>query len=313
LLDSRQGAERDQERRPVLSIVIPTYNRLEPLSRTLAHLYEHLPDGVEVVIVDDGSEDATSEAIPRLYPGAVFLRCDRRGGPGVARNLALTVARGSHFLPLDSDCFIVPETLHWLVLRLARGEGENLVLPCRSWPQRRRAVEVTPERPYRDRDFLLKTYGEVVPVLSLDALRRHGLSYPDLFGGGEPLLLVELSRREPILFLDRVILEYRTDLPSRISSAEYQMQYPAEIARVFEAYLPYLRDPDEEIRAELGRVREKAGAYWLLAGRRRQAVRHLLISLRLGRMSSLLFLLALLLPNGWTRRLFTEVRRRRSH
>jgi hypothetical protein len=291
--------------RPLVSVVIPTYNRQVYLRATLEHLLACGPPGMEVIVVDDASQDRTLEMLARDYPSVVAISVPTRRGPSSCRNIGMDVARGQYFLPLDSDCFVVGETLCWLWRELP-GLDSHLLLSCRSWPERKRAVEVTPSRAYTARDCLLKTYGEVVPVLHLDSLRKSELRYPELFAGGEPLLLAQLAQMQPIPFVDRVVLEYRTDLSERISGADYQLRYPQEIARVFEAYLPFLG----QLPSERARVREKAGVYLLLAGRRREAATHLLASLKLGRASALAFLAAGLLPVSWLRRGFLAYRRR---
>ena len=298
---------------PVLSVIIPTFNRLNDLCQTLDHLYDSLPSDVEVIVVDDGSTDSTRNEIPRRYGKARFIRSELRQGPSSARNLGLRQARGRYVLPLDSDCFIVPETLGWLVETLRKEQKRHLLLSCRPWPDGKRSVKPTPAREYSFRDLLLKSYGEVVPILVTESLHRYGLEYPQLFAGGEPLLLVELSRRQTLYFVDKVILEYRTDASSRISSAEYQLKYPLEIASVFAAYLPYFegqRDP--ELSKERARVVEKLGVYLLLGGAKRGAVAQLWRAFLLGRPTALVFCASALLPRESLRWLFSKYRSARS-
>lgn len=297
---------------PLLTILIPVHNRLGCLTETLNHLRRWLDSRVEVLIVDDCSSDGTADAIEALFPEMRVLRRPLRQGPAVARNAGLEAARGRYFLPLDSDCFIVPENLHWLLELLGGSEEDlHLLLPCRSWPRCQRAAAQARERDYTAKDILLKSYGEVVPVLALSTLRRLSLRYPSLFAGGEPLLLVEVSRHQPLRFVNRLILEYRTDVPMRISSVEYQLTYAGEIAAVFEAYLPYLEGSDDpELQTELGRVLEKCGIYLALAGRRGEGLSRLRQSRATGHKRAALFQLALgLLPTSVLRGLFRLARR----
>lgn len=65
----------------------------------------------EVVVVDDGSSDATVDFLtqqgPREFPHARLL-CQEHGGAAVARNLGVQSARGSVVVFIDSDLVVSP-------------------------------------------------------------------------------------------------------------------------------------------------------------------------------------------------------------
>jgi GT2 family glycosyltransferase len=94
---------------PTATVVIATYNRRELLARSLAALAEQTvpPGSMDVIVVDDGSVDGTSEWLGTVrLPYA--LRCFRQTnqGPAVARNRGIETARGAVILFLDDD--VVP-------------------------------------------------------------------------------------------------------------------------------------------------------------------------------------------------------------
>ncbi len=93
-------------RSPFLSAVIATYDRAELLRGTLESLcHQTLAlDTFEVVLVDDGSKDATRE-IARSFGARLPLRYayQRNAGLAAARNLGLFMARGEVLLFLDDD------------------------------------------------------------------------------------------------------------------------------------------------------------------------------------------------------------------
>lgn len=58
-------------------VIIPTYNEIENISKMLQTVMQ-LPDGFDVLVIDDGSPDGTSTAVKsemRQYPGRIFLEC----------------------------------------------------------------------------------------------------------------------------------------------------------------------------------------------------------------------------------------------
>lgn len=96
----------------LVSVVIPTYNRAALLSRAVLSALSQTYPAVEVVVVDDGSEDATSEVLEALQreAGRERLRVARQANKGVssARNLGLGLCRGELFALLDSDDYWLP-------------------------------------------------------------------------------------------------------------------------------------------------------------------------------------------------------------
>lgn len=115
-----------------LSVVIPTYNRGESLTRCLRALSPE----VEVVVVDDGSSDETPHVPARV--GHPRLRYIRQGnaGPASARNLGARVARGDILAFTDDDCVPSPGWTQALAVRLADEPDEvggvgGRVLPVR--------------------------------------------------------------------------------------------------------------------------------------------------------------------------------------
>lgn len=98
---------------PDMTVVIPTRDRAERLAETLAALAAQ--DGVafEVVVVDDGSRDATHELLESERAAALDLRWQRqdREGPAAARNRAVSMARAERVLLLGDDTRPAPGAL----------------------------------------------------------------------------------------------------------------------------------------------------------------------------------------------------------
>ncbi|AXK76852.1 MULTISPECIES: glycosyltransferase family 2 protein [Mycobacteriaceae] len=90
---------------PRVSVVIPTYNRVHVLGRAIASVLNQTVPVHEVIVVDDGSDDGSSEMVIRLSrqdPRIVLLRQARGGAPS-ARNRGIAYASGSLLAFQDSD------------------------------------------------------------------------------------------------------------------------------------------------------------------------------------------------------------------
>ncbi len=116
---------------PSLSVVVPTYNEAGWLPATLLHLRTAIamsPWGdVEIIVVDDGSTDATPEvlAMDRGTPPLTVLRQENRGRL-LARRRGLRAASGEMVLLLDSRVFADARSLEYLADQLATHPGELL-------------------------------------------------------------------------------------------------------------------------------------------------------------------------------------------
>jgi glycosyltransferase involved in cell wall biosynthesis len=107
-----------------VSIIIPTYNRARFLGATIDSALAQ-GEGVEVIVVDDGSTDGTAGLLANYGERVRFLRQSKRG-PSAARNLGAVQARGDYLFFLDSDDLIEPGAIAGLLER-ARTLGPDRV------------------------------------------------------------------------------------------------------------------------------------------------------------------------------------------
>src|SRR5437660_7821705 len=88
---------------PTISVVIPTYQRREDVLDAVASVLAQHHEVMEIVVIDDGSTDGTSEALLSRYPDQVRLLGQPNSGPSAARNAGIRVAQGDVIAFLDSD------------------------------------------------------------------------------------------------------------------------------------------------------------------------------------------------------------------
>lgn len=105
-----------------VAVVIPVKNRAEPLQDALLSVQEQTLQPKQVIVVDDGSDDASPEVAERL--GATVVRLPQSGGSGPARNAGIRAADATWVAFLDSDDAWSPDHLEHL---MAHAE-EHLVL-----------------------------------------------------------------------------------------------------------------------------------------------------------------------------------------
>jgi GT2 family glycosyltransferase len=96
---------------PVVSVVIPSYNRRDSVLQLLADVYRQEGVSFEVIVVDDCSPDDTVAAIAHQFPATKILRNLVNSGPAVARNRGVRAAEGEFIVGFDSDVTVPDRTL----------------------------------------------------------------------------------------------------------------------------------------------------------------------------------------------------------
>lgn len=91
---------------PLVSVVIPTYNRKELLSRAIESVLGQSYANLELIVVDDGSTDGTEECVKAYSEDKRFkYYYQNNSGQSAARNLGISNANGELIAFLDSDNF----------------------------------------------------------------------------------------------------------------------------------------------------------------------------------------------------------------
>src|SRR3954462_15159876 len=96
---------------PLVSVLIPAYNAERWIADTLASALAQTWPRVEIVVVDDGSTDATLAIARRFASPSVEIVSQRNQGAAAARNRALAVSQGDYVQWLDADDLLAPHKL----------------------------------------------------------------------------------------------------------------------------------------------------------------------------------------------------------
>jgi PST family polysaccharide transporter len=126
----RQPAARRVPRAPAVatshdvllfSVVMPAHNTAATIGAAIESVLAQSREDFEVLVVDDGSEDGTADAVDRYAsdPRVRLLRRPESGGPGAARNTAFAVAHTPLVCMLDSDDLWLPHYLETAAEALA--------------------------------------------------------------------------------------------------------------------------------------------------------------------------------------------------
>jgi cellulose synthase/poly-beta-1,6-N-acetylglucosamine synthase-like glycosyltransferase len=197
---------------PLVSVVIPAHNSAALLPGAIFSVQQQSLQDLELLLVDDGSTDATWDVMQRAAAVDARIRVIRRernGGVSAARNEALRQARGRYVAFLDHDDAFLPTRLECLVgaaealgadlmaddLRRYDGEsgsplGRHLGLSTiLSLPQPISAEALVAHDMPGQGSGRQRAIGYLKPILRRDFLMRHGLQFLEGVHGAEDLLL----------------------------------------------------------------------------------------------------------------------------
>ncbi len=108
---------------PLVTAYIPTRNRVDTLERAIHSVLEQTWDSIEIIVVDDASDDATHDLLKKFSAdhSIRFIRNTRSLGAAACRNLAIQQATGEFVSGLDDDDFWRPKRVEMLVEAFEEG------------------------------------------------------------------------------------------------------------------------------------------------------------------------------------------------
>ena len=116
--------QRHGDNQPLVSVIIPAYNAEKFIERTLQSVLTQTYKHIEVLVVDDGSQDSTAAivaSVAQTDPRVTLLQ-QPNSGVAAARNLAITRSTGEFIAPIDADDLWHPENLEKQVQCLLQAE-----------------------------------------------------------------------------------------------------------------------------------------------------------------------------------------------
>ena len=124
------------EKKPTVSVIIPTYNRAHLISRAIKSVLNQTYQDFEVIVVDDGSTDNTEKIVKSFNDSRIrYIRHEMNRGGAAARNTGIKAARGEYIAFLDSDDEWLPEKLRRQVEYLESSDEKVGVVYCSQYLQ----------------------------------------------------------------------------------------------------------------------------------------------------------------------------------
>lgn len=101
----------------LISIIIPVYNVEDYLEKCLDSVINQTYKNLEIILIDDGSTDTSGKICDQyaLQDKRIKVVHQKNGGVSVARNAGLSLVKGKYLTFIDSDDYVHPEYLEYLI------------------------------------------------------------------------------------------------------------------------------------------------------------------------------------------------------
>ncbi|MBN1525420.1 MAG: glycosyltransferase family 2 protein [Spirochaetales bacterium] len=129
---------------PIVSVIIPVFNRLALLKKAVASVYAQTFRDFELIVVDDGSVDKTAQWLASADIRHLVIA--HSGMPGLVRNRGAEIAKGKYLSFLDSDDVWKPEKLEKQISFFNENPGLEICHTREIWNRQGKIISQTGQK-----------------------------------------------------------------------------------------------------------------------------------------------------------------------
>jgi glycosyltransferase involved in cell wall biosynthesis len=232
---------------PTVSVVIPTYNCATFLPAAIESVLAQTYKDFEILVVDDGSTDATSEAIAPYLDQVRFIRQENKGLAG-ARNTGIRASKGEFIALLDADDTWLPYKLELQLPRFADSEVLIVFSDFSVKYSDGRSLHVV-DNYVRSRFLFPSTM-----VLRRDSMNRNGLFDEEMLACEDVELFTRICLQGKVAWIRKPLMVRYEGTHNITSNSQRMLHYMIVAFTKVLAKEPYMqRSARNAIQRELGR------------------------------------------------------------
>ena len=275
--ETHKSLFRNENLTPLVSVVIPCYKQAHYLPQAIESVIDQTYKNYEIIVVDDGSPDNTSEVAAR-YSGVRVIR-QKNQGLSAARNTGIRESRGEYLVFLDSDDRLRPKALESGIDCMMNCIEAGLVFGRYHCIHEDGTPYPTSSNLYQNQDIYLGLLKNNFIGMCAAVMYRRQIF--DLVGGFDPDinpaadydLYLRIARQYPSFGHNEVIAEYRIYGTSMSSDLAKMMRAVIIALRSQEKYVKGRQDYEEAYQEGLKFWRDQYGEVVYLQVSRRIALR----------------------------------------
>ena len=201
--------------RPLVSVIIPTFNRAHRISPSLESALQQTLTDYEIIVVDDGSTDNTREFLSRRFGDSIrYISKAKNEGLARARNTGIEASRGKYIALLDDDDLWLPEKLALQVDRAQKNPSLGLVY-CGAYKVNEAGAVLEQIKPAKRgtifEDMLYRNYllgPASIALMTRDVLHKTGCFDENLCPCADWDMWIRLARCAEVDFVEEPLVHY---------------------------------------------------------------------------------------------------------
>lgn len=223
---------------PRVSVIVPVHNAEQYLEQCLDSILSQTETDIELVCIDDGSTDSSLHLLKK-YESAdsrVVIIGTNNQGAGAARNLGLSVAKGTYLSFLDADDFFEPTMFKEVVDAMSRDDADIAVFGSWVFDTARDAnrqakwnlrPDLTPEhQPFSYRDmpeYIFNAFGNPTwnKIFKREFIQKKGIAFQEISRANDLLFTCRaLVAAERIITIDKPYVHYRINSSTSLQATK---------------------------------------------------------------------------------------------
>ncbi len=233
--------------KPLVSVIVPTYNRGHYLELTLKSIVQQTYTNIEIIVVDDGSVGIENQDICNKFTNVKYVKIDNSGGPCRPRNIGISKSKGTYVAFVDDDDIWHPEKIDLQVDILENNPDFGLVHNyCNVIDEHGEETNETVGRPGKPKDkhgnVLNRMIGNWTLMMPTPLLRKSVIDEVGFFNEDIPQTFADVeywSRcafHTKFYYLDEALVNYRKHSNNMSANNKVYIDLPIYLFNVVDRY-----------------------------------------------------------------------------
>jgi len=213
---------------PLVSVIIPTYNRKEFLKKAITSVESQTYKNLEIVIADDGSTDSTGKYLETIPYKTIHLK--HTGKPGYVRNRGFLASEGEYIAFLDSDDIWIPDKVKLQIDFFVHNPTIQICHTRETWIRNSKTISQKKQNHKRNGFIFNDALKKCIIGPSTVMLRRKlfiasGMFHPGLEIAEDYELWLRITARHCVGYIDNPLVTKYGGHPDQLSKKYGHIEY----------------------------------------------------------------------------------------
>lgn len=244
-------------KQPLVSVIIPTYNRTDYLDLTVHSVLSQNYQNIELIIIDDGTPNTNNEVLCEKFDKVKYIKIENSGGPAKPRNIGIREAKGKYIAFVDDDDLWLPTKLEKQVVVLENNLDFGLVHSCcevidENGIKRNEIIGRPGSRDVKHGDVSLRMIGNWTLMMPTVLVRKEVVNVIGFFNekmpsaGEDTEFWTRCSFATNLFYIDEPLAQYRVHSNNISADLSKYLELPCYLKNVIEDQLSIHRISNSE-------------------------------------------------------------------